>query len=103
MSAKAKQPQDPAVPNERVPQVFAKISDPSNADLFTTEAARKAFAHVELPGNDEEELAQVRGQLDAAIRVLQQREEQRSNMVRCLALGGLIAFVLAVLGIVFMR
>lgn len=104
MSAKDKKSEGPAVPNERVPQVFAKISDPSNADLFTGEAARKAFAYVEMPGNDdEEELAQVREQLNAAIRVMQQREKRRANMVRGLALGALIAFVLAVLTIIFMR
>ena len=104
MSDKDKSPEDPAVRNERVPQAFAKISDPSNAHLLTADAARKAFEKVESPSKDEEEeLAQVRKQLDAAIRVMQQREEQRSNMVRGLALGGLIAFVLAVLAIVFMR
>ncbi len=103
MSKKDKNQEDPTEQGERVQRTFAKISEPSNAHLFTAEAARKAFAHVELPGNDEEELAQVRGQLDAAIRVLQQREKRRSKMVRGLTLGGLIAFVLAVLGIVFMR
>jgi hypothetical protein len=91
------------VRNERVPQAFAKISDPSNAHLFTVEAARKAFEHVELPSNEEQELAKVRKQLDAAIRVMHQREERQSKMVRGLALGGLIAFVLAVLVSVFMR
>lgn len=104
MSDKNKSQEDPAVRNELVPQAFAKIYDPSNAHLFTADAARKAFEHVKLPSQDEEEeLAQVRKQLDAAIRVMQQREERRSNMVRGLAVGGLIAFVLAVLAIVFMR
>jgi len=104
MSDKDKSPEDPAVRNERVPQAFAKISDPSNAQLFTADAARKAFEKVELPSQDEEEeLAQVRKQLDASIRVMQQREKRRSKMVRGLALGGLIAFVLVVLAIVFMR
>lgn len=102
--AKDKCPEALAIPNERVIPIFAKISEPSNAHLFTAEAARKAFEHVKLPSQDEEEeLAQVRKQLDAAIRVMQQREERRSNMVRGLAVGGLIAFVLAVLAIVFMR
>jgi hypothetical protein len=92
------------VPEEPVPEAFTKISDPSNAHLFTADAARKAFKKVVLPSEDEEdELIQVRKQLDAAIRVMQQREKRRSKMVRGLALGGLIAFVLAVSTIVFMR
>lgn len=103
MSEKDKCTEDPVVPEEPVPEVFTKISDPSNAHLFTTEDARKAFAHVKLPSNEEEEIALVRKQLDASIRVMQQREERRSNMVRGLALGGVIAFVLVVLAIVFMR
>ena len=104
MSDKNKCQEDPAVRNERVPQAFAKISDPCNEHLFTAEAARKAFEKVELPSHDEEEeLAQVRKQLDASIRVMQQREKRRSKMVRGLALGGLIAFVLVLLAIVFMR
>lgn len=104
MSAKNKSLEDTAAQDEQIPQVFAKISDPTNAHLFTAEAARKAFAHVELPSKDEEEeLAQVRKQLDAAILVMQQHEERRSKMVRGFALGGLIAFLLAVLVIVFMR
>ena len=104
MSDKDKSPEDPTVRNERVPQAFAKISDPSNAHLLTADAARKAFEKVELPIQDEEaELAQVRKQLDASIRVMQQRQKRRSKMVRGLALGGLIALVLAVLTIVFMR
>ena len=103
MSDQDKIPEDPAVMNERVPQAFAKISDPSNAHLFTADAARKAFEKVEIPSNDEEELAKVRKQLDAAIRVMQQREKRRSKMVWGLAIGGLIAFVLVVLAIVFMR
>lgn len=103
MSEKDKSQEDPAEQDERVQRTFAKISDPSNARLFTADAARKAFEKVELPSNDEEELAQVRKQLDAAILVMQQREARRSKMVRGLALGGLIAFFLAVLAIVFMR
>ena len=104
MSDKDKNQEDSIEQGERVQRTFAKISDPSNAHLFTADAAREAFEKVESPSKDEEEeLAQVRKQLDAAIRVMQQREEQRSNMVRGLALGGLIAFVLAVLAIVFMR
>jgi hypothetical protein len=104
MSDRDKSPEDPAVPDERIPQAFTKISDPSNAHLFTAEAARKAFEHVELPSNDEEELAEVRKQLDASIRVMQQREERVANIVIWgSALGLLIAFVLAVLAIVFMR
>lgn len=103
MSEKDKCKEDPAVPEEPVPEEFTKISDPSNAHLFTTEAARKAFAHVKLPSNEEEEIAQVREQLDASIRVMQQREKRRSNRVWGLAIGGLIAFVLVVLAIVFMR
>ena len=103
MSDKDKSPEDPAVRNERVPQAFAKISDPCNEHLFTAEAARKAFEHVEFPSNDEEELAQVRKQLDASIRVMQQREKRLSKMVRGLALGGLIAFVLVLRAIVFIR
>lgn len=105
MSDKNKSQEDPAVRNERVPQAFAKISDPSNAHLFTADAARKAFEKVELPSKDEEdELAQVRKQLDASIRVMQQREERVANIVIWgSALGVLITFVLAVLAIVFMR
>ena len=104
MSEKDKCTEDPAVPEKPVPEAFTKISDPSNAHLFTTEAARKAFEKVELPSKDEEEeLAQVRIQLDAAIRVMQQHEARRSKMLRGLALGGLIAFVLVVLTLVFMR
>ena len=103
MSDKDKSPEGPAVHIERVPQAFAKISDPSNAHLFTADAARKEFEKVEIPSNDEEELAKVRKQLDAAIRVMQQREKRRSKMVWGLAIGGLIAFVLVVLAIVFMR
>ena len=104
MNDKDKSSKDPAVRNERVPQTFAKISDPSNERLFTAEAARKAFEKVELPSQDEEEeLAQVRKQLDAAILVMQQRDERRSKMLRGLSLVCLIAFVLAVLTVVFMR
>lgn len=103
MNDKNKSQEHPAAQDKQIPQLFSKISDPSNAHLFTAEAARKAFEHVELPSNDEEELAQVRKQLDASIRVMQQREERRCKMVRGLALGGLIAFVIAVLAIVFMR
>ncbi len=103
MSDKNKSQEDPTVRNERVPQAFAKISDPRNAHLFTAGAARKAFAHVEFPIDDEGELAKVQKQLDSAIRAMQQREERRSKMVLGLALGGLIALVLAVLAIVFMR
>lgn len=96
--------EDPAVRNERVPQVFAKISDPSNAHLFTAEAARMAFSHVELPSYDVEELAEVRKQLDSSIHVVQQREERLSNIfIWGAALVMLIAFVMAVLAIVFMR
>ena len=59
---------------------------------------------VELPSQDEkEELAQVRKQLGAAILVMQQREERRSKMVSGFVLGDLIAFLLAVLVIIFMR
>lgn len=97
MSNKDKSEEHPTAQDEQIPLVFAKIYDPKNEHLFTTEAARKAFAHVKLPSNEEEEIAQVRKQLDASIRVMQQREKRRSKMVRGLALGGLIAFVLAVL------
>ena len=104
MSDQDKIPEDPAVMNERVPQAFAKISDPSNAHLFTADAARKAFEKVEIPSNDEEELAEVRKQLDAAILVMQKREERQSSIfIWGTALVMLIAFVLAVLAIVFMR
>ena len=104
MSGKDKSSEDPAVRNERVPQAFAKISDPSNAHLFTADAVRKAFMKVELPSQDEkEELAQVRKQLGAAILVMQQHEERRSKMVSGFVLGDLIAFLLAVLVIIFMR
>ena len=105
MSDKNKSQEDPAVRNERVPQAFAKISDPCNEHLFTAEAARKAFEKVELPSQDEEEeLARVRKQLDAAILVMQQRDERRSNIfIWGTALVMLIAFVMAVLAIVFMR
>ena len=90
--------------DEPVPQAFFKISDPRNELLFTADAARKAFEHVELPSNDEEELAQVRKQLDAAIHVMQQREERLSNIfIWGAALVMLTAFVIAVLAIVFMR
>ena len=59
---------------------------------------------VELPSQDEKEkLAQVRKQLGAAILVMQQREERRSKMVSGFVLGDLIAFLLAVLVIIFMR
>ncbi len=105
MSDKNKCQEGPAVRNERVPQTFAKISDPSNAHLFTADAARKAFEKVELPSkDDEDELAQVRKQLDASIRVMQQREERHSNiLIWGAALVTLIAFVMAVLAIVFIR
>jgi len=103
MNNKDKSQEHPTAQDEQIPPVFAKISDPKNEHLFTAEAARKAFEHVELPSNEEEELVKVRKQLDAAILVMQQHEERRSNMVRGLALGGLIAFVLVVLAIVFMR
>ena len=104
MSDKDKNPEDLTVRNERVPQAFAKISDPSNTHLFTADAARKAFEKVELPSQDEkEELAQVRIQLDAAILVMQQREQRRSKMVSGFVLGDLIAFLLAVSVIIFMR
>ena len=83
--------------------MFGKISDPSNAQLFTADAAGKEFEKVELPGNDEKELAQVQKQLGAAILVMQQREERRSKMVSGFVLGDLIAFLLAVLVIIFMR
>lgn len=101
MSDKEKSAEDPALLDERLLRTFAKISDPRNAQLFTEEAARKAFAHVTLPKG---ELAQARGKLDAAVRVLQQREERLANIaIRGSALGMLVAFVLAVLAIVFMR
>ena len=62
-----------------------------NAHLFTTDAARKAFAHVELPSHEDAEIAR-------------RREERMANIVIWgSALGMLIAFVLAVLAIVFMR
>ena len=83
--------------------MFGKISDPSNAQLFTADAAGKEFEKVELPGNDEKELAQVQKQLGAAILVMQQREERRSKMVSGFVFGDLIAFLLAVLVIIFMR
>ena len=105
MNDKNKSSKDPAVRNERVPQAFAKISDPSNAHLFTADAVHEAFMKVELPSQDEkEELAQVRKQLGAASLVMQQREERRrSKMVSGFVLGDLIAFLLAVLVIIFMR
>lgn len=104
MSDKGKSAKEPAVLGKRLPPAFAKISDPSNAHLFTADAARKAFEKVELPSKDEEEeLAQVHKQLDASIRVMQQREKWRSKMVWGLALGGLMAFVLVVLDIGFIR
>ncbi|ABM39901.1 hypothetical protein [Polaromonas naphthalenivorans] len=104
MSDKDKSPKDPTEEGERVLRTFAKISDPSNAHLFKADAARKAFEKVELPSKDEEEeLAQVRKQLDAAIRVLQHRERRMTKIVRGLALGGLASFVLAVLAMVLMR
>ena len=104
MSDKDKSPEDPAVPDERVQRTFAKILDLSTSHLFTADAARKAFEKVQLPSQDEdEELAQVRKQLDAAILVMQQHEARRSKMLRGFGLGGLIAFFLAVLAIVFMR
>ena len=84
--------------------MFGKISDPSNAQLFTADAAGKEFEKVELPSQDEkEELAQVQKQLGAAILVMQQREERRSKMVSGFVFGDLIAFLLAVLVIIFMR
>ena len=49
MSGKDKSFEDPAVRNERVPQAFTKISDPSNAHLFTADAARKAFEKLSCP------------------------------------------------------
>lgn len=77
--------------HERIRRTFAKISDPRNAHLFTTDAARKAFAHVELPSHEEAEIAR-------------RREERMANIVIWgSALGMLIAFVLAVLAIVFMK
>lgn len=67
------------------------IFDPKNDHLFTTEAARQAFSHVNLRGQEEAEIAT-------------RREERLENIVIWgSALEMLVAFAAAVAAILFMK
>lgn len=67
------------------------IFDPKNDHLFTAEAARQAFSHVDLPGQEEAEIAE-------------QCEERLANFViGGIALCMLVAFAVAVASILFMK
>lgn len=95
---------DSTLPNERILRTFAKLSDSRNAYLFTAEAARKAFAHIRLDDPEAAQAPRVRQSLNAAEQLLRQHDERAANIV----IGGsvlvmLIAFVAAVLAIIFMR
>ena len=67
------------------------IFDPKTDQLFTAEAARRAFAHVDVTGQKDTEIAS-------------QREERLSTIViGGIALGMLVAFVAALAAILFMK
>ena len=72
---------DSTVPNERVLRIFAKISDPKNAHLFTAEVARKAFMHVKLTSPEATKAPPVRKALNAAAQLMKQREDRIANIV----------------------
>jgi hypothetical protein len=91
-------------PNERTLRTFAKISDPSNAHLFTAESARKAFAHIGLDDPEVAQAAPVRRTLNAAEQLMSQHDERAANIVIWgSVLVMLTAIVVAVLTIFLME
>lgn len=68
------------------------------------EAAPGAFAHVKPLGPEEAEMTKVREELNAAVQLLKQHEESTANKrMWGIALAMLVAVVIAVLVIFFMR
>jgi hypothetical protein len=67
------------------------IFDPKNDPLFTAEAARRAFAHVDVTGQKDAEIAR-------------QPEELLANIViGGIAVGMIVAFAAALVSILFMK
>ena len=85
-----------------IPSVFAQISDPGNAHLFTAEAARKAFEHVKVPGAGKTLSKELDEGLDIEGMASKQRQERLANrLVGGAVLVMAVAFVLAVVAIFF--
>lgn len=88
----------------QIPPIFAKISDPRNAHLFSAEAARRAFAHVKPLRHDEGGTTDLRAEPDAREEGLKQRHERiAARLLWGAGLLLLIVFVIAVVAIAPMK
>lgn len=88
----------------QIPPIFAKISDPKNAHLFSAEAARRAFAHVKPLGHDEGGTTELRAEPDTREDGLKQRHKRiAARLLWGAGLLLLIVFVIAVVAIAPMK